>query len=382
MKGLVGDYLDAAIQIAVLMERAYATETGRDLHKIRFDYRNLATDNLLASDTLLRDIDYFTLDRITTTRSKKAPLKVAISLADSYPTAFASLVSTGQASFATTLEQFDRWYPGFYLHKIRNVELTLVGVSNGAAIHGTLRNIGVSTFRAVTGAVSQLVYPADVMPLSDFDVRGDLAIFQPSGDELRLFENNGLATMWRLDLPLGSNETDISALIDVQLVLSFDAFFDPALETTVQAGLPATGAASKPTSLRVFAPDELFFLRQQGSGQIPLSATDFPRTQTQRARTSATLRLTGPASLVGGLKIRVTPAGGAELTVSTGADGTVAGNVAADPLGSLIGRDPATTLAISVTAADNPGRPALNDAVDLTGLADLQLLQAYTFSYR
>ena len=382
MAGLVGDYLDAAIQIAVLMERAYAAETGRDLHKIRFDYRNVATSNLLGSDTLLRDIDYFTVDRITTTRTKKAPMKVSVSLADQYPTAFTSLVTTGSASFATTLEQFDRMYPGFYLHKVHNVELVLVGVSNGAGIHGTLRNIGVSTFRDATGAVRQLVYPADVMPLSDFDLRQDIVIFRPADDELRLFENNGLATMWRLDLPLGSNETDISRLIDVQLVLSFDAFFDPALETAVKAGLPATGTGTKVTSLKVFAPDELFYLRQQGSGQVPLSPADFPRTQTARARTSSTLRLNGPASLVGGLVIRLTPAGGNEFTVTTAADGTVAGAVPADPLGSLIGGDPATALAVSVTAADNPGKPAQGAAVDLTGLTDLQLMQEYTFSYR
>jgi len=382
MRGLYENYLDAAVQIAVLMERAYAAETGRDLRKIRFDYRNVSTSNLLGSDTLLRDIDYFTLDRITTTRSKKAPLKVTLSLADLYPTAFASLVSTGVASFGTTLEQFDRMYPGFYLHKVRNVELVLVGVSNGAGIHGTLRNIGVSSFRDATGAVRQLVYPADVLPLSDFDLRQDIVIFHPADDELRLFENNGLATMWRLDLPLGANEVDLSQLIDVQLVLSFDAFFDPALETSVRASLPAGGTAAKATSLKVFAPDELFYLRQQGSGQIPLSAADFPRAQTAKARTSSTLRLTGPASLVGGLTVRLTPAGGTELVVTTAADGTVTGATAGDPLGPLLGADPATAIAVEVRAADNAAKPAHGDVVDLTDLTDLQLLQEYTFTYR
>lgn len=382
MKGLVGTYLDAAIQIAALMERAYATETGRELHKIRFDYRNVATDNLLGADTLLRDIDFFTLDRITTTRTKKAPLKVVVSLADLYPSAFAALVATGTATFGTTLEQFDRMYPGFYLHKIRNVELVLVGVSNGSGIHGTLRNIGVSTFRDQTGAVRDLVYPADVMPLSDFDVRQDIVIFRPADDELRLFENNGLATMWRLDLPLGVNETDIGALIDVQLVLSFDAFYDEDLAESIRVGLPATGTAAKVTSLAVSAPDELFYLRQQGTGVVPLSPADLPRTQKDRARTSATLRLTGPAALVGGLVLTVTPEGGAPLTVTTDADGSVAGSTAADPLGALLGGDPATSLTVAAAAADNPGRPTRGDAVDLADLTDLQLLQEYTFTYR
>ena len=160
------------------------------------------------------------------------------------------------------------------------------------------------------------------------------------------------------------------------------ALVDASLETSVRAGLPTTGSASKVTSLRVLAPDELFYLRQQGNGQIPFGAGDFPRTQTARSRTSSTLRLTGPSTLISGLVVRITPAGGAEIRVTSAADGTVAGAGAGDPLGALIGGDPATPLTISVAAADNPGKPASGTTVDLAALTDVQLLQEYTFSYR
>jgi hypothetical protein len=381
MRALSGEYLDSAIEIAALMERAYATETGRDLRKIRFDYRNTNTNNLLGADVLLRDIDYFTLDLVTTTRSKKAPFKVALSLADLYPTAFRSLKNSGTATFATSLEQFDRMYPGFYLHKIRNVELLLVGITNGAGIHGTLRNIGVSTFRDAAGTTRTLIYPADVMPLSMYDTRVDAVVFQPSGQKLRLFENNGLATMWRIDLPPGANDLDLGQLIDVQLVLSFDAFFDPALEAAVQSSLPTTGTAAKATSLRLVAPDELFFLRQKGEGRVPLTPDDFPRGQTGQARMSVALRLLGPAALVGGLTLRITPDGGSPIQVTTAADGTSVTKQNTDPLGALLGADPAIGWSVVALAADNPGKPSIESHVDLRGLTDLQVYQEFTFTY-
>jgi hypothetical protein len=230
--------------------------------------------------------------------------------------------------------------------------------------------------------VRSLVYPADVMPLSMYDVRGDAVIFQPNGDMLRLFENNGLATMWRLELPPGANELDLNQLVDVQLVLAFDAFFDPALETSVKASLPTTGNRAKATSLRLVAPDELFFLRRQGEATVPFSSADFPRNETNRSRTRATLKLTGDAAVIGGLVLRVAPHGGAPLAVTTAADGTVAGSVAGDPLGALLGGDPAVAWEVTAAAADNPGKPAAGDAVDLQGLTDLQIYQEYSFGYR
>lgn len=378
LRALAADYLDSATEIAMLMERAYAAETGRDLRKIRFDYRAAGAGGLLGADVLQRDIDYFTLDLLTTTRTKKAPVKVGLSLADRYPTAFRTLKETGTATFATTLEQFDRMYPGFFLHKVRNVELLLVGVTNGAGIHGTLRNIGASSFRDADGTVRSLVYPADVMPLSMYDTRADAVVFQPDGQRLRLFENNGLATMWRVDLPPGAGGMDLGQLIDVQLVLSFDAFFDPALETRVRSELPTTGSAAKATSLRLTAPDELFYLRQQGEARVPWAPADFPVEEKDRARTALAIRLTGPPELVGGLTLTVTPDGHAPVQVVTAADGTVSGS----PPAGLLGADPVVPWAVTVPAADNPGRPATGDHVDLRGLTDFQVYQEYTFVYR
>lgn len=383
LRSLSDSYLDMAIQVALLMERAYALETGRQMHKIRLDYRSLGADQLLGADFLQRDIDFFTVDYLTSIQSKKAPMKVTVSLADTYPQAFGQLKATGRAMFATTVEQFDRLYPGYYLHKVRNVELVFVGLTGSGGLHGTLRNIGVSSFRDQTGALRDLVYPADVMPISQYDVRQDALVFRSDPSRLRLFENNGLATMWQIELPPGANDFDPAEILDVQLVLFYDAFFDPGLEATVKADLPTEGSGAKSLSLRMNAPDELFFLRSQGEGLIDVTDADLPRSQRSLQRTALTIRLLGAPDLVGGLTFRLTSDDlGTELTVTTEADGTVAGNQAADPLGDLIGRDVVDRWKIHVLAADNPGKAAVGDIVDLRDLTDVQAFEEYDFTWR
>ena len=58
---------------------------------------------------LLADIDYFTIDHITTTKTKKIPMKKTISIADSYAMAFQTLKTTGVCSFITEFADFDRF---------------------------------------------------------------------------------------------------------------------------------------------------------------------------------------------------------------------------------------------------------------------------------
>ncbi|MER6174262.1 hypothetical protein [Streptosporangium sp. NPDC001681] len=383
MRELSQRYLDMAIETAVLMERAYDGETGRDLRKIRFDYGSAATNGLLGADTLLRDIDYFTLDFLTTTRTKKAPVKVTLSLADLYPMAFDALRSTGQALFETTMEQIDRFYPGLYLQKLHNVELALVGVTGVGEVHGTLRNIGVSQFRDRSGAIRTQVYPSDVMPLSRYDIRQDALVFRADPNELRLFENNGVATMWQLDLPQGANDFDLDDILDVHLVLCFDAFHDTDIEAALRGSLPTSGSAARSTSLRLVAPDELFYLRNAGEAELAFTAGDFPRFQQALVRRIVTLRLTGPPALAAGLVMRITPGStGAELVVTTDADGIVAGSDPGDPLGSLIGGPMIDVWGLRVTADDNPGRVGPDGRVDLAALTDVQVFQEYDFDYR
>jgi len=368
-------YLDMAVEVAVLMEKAYEAETGRDLRKIKLDYGLDNLNGLLAADALLLDIDYFSLDFVRT-RSKKAPMKQTLSLADHFPMAFDQLLRTGRALFETTLAHFDRRYPGFYLQKLKQVELLFIGLAGTEGVHGSLRNIGLSKFRRRDGSIVDQVYPADVMPLTDYDVRQDAVVFQLSTNELRLFENNGIATVWQIDVPLHSNTFELTQILDVQLVLFYDGFFDPVLETKVLATLPAQGSGTRSFALRLSAPDELFFLRSQGQAELVLDAGLLPANQASPQLKSYFLQARGAAAV--GLKLRAGWAGlGAGHLFTLDAKGNADGAAFAAPTGRTL----FDTLNFRIDAADNP-QLVNNGVLDLSGLQDLALFVDYSFTFR
>lgn len=362
-------YLDMAIEVATMMEKAYEAETGRDLRKIKFEYGLDHLNGLLGAEALLLDIEYFTLDFVRT-KSKKAQLKQSISLADHFPMAFSRLLQTGRTFFETTLEHFDRRYPGFYLNKVKQVEAVFVGLTGTEGVHGTLRNIGLSQFRNKSGAIVNQTYPADVMPLSEYNVRQDAIVFQLDSKELRLFENNGVATMWQLDLSRATNTFDLSQILDIHLVIYYDGFFDAGLEQQILAALPAGGSASRGISLRLYAPDELYFLRSQGSAELRLTSDLFPANHNNHRLKSYSLQAVGEN--VAGLRVRVNFDGlGVAHTFQLDAGGNVSGATFPDPLN----RSLFDTWTLTINPNDNPG-------FNLSNLVDVAVFLEYEFDYR
>ena len=362
-------YLDMAIEVATMMEKAYEAETGRDLRKIKFEYGLDHLKGLLGAEALLLDIEYFTLDYVRT-KSKKAQMKQTISLADNFPMAFTRLLLTGRTFFETTMEHFDRRYPGFYLNKVKQVEVVFVGLTGTEGVHGTLRNIGLSQFRRKNGAIVNQTYPADVMPLSEYNVRQDALVFQLDSKELRLFENNGVATMWQLDLPRSTNTFDLRQILDIHLVIYYDGFFDAGLEQQLLAALPAGGSASRGISLRLYAPDELYFLRGKGSAELSLTPDLFPANHTNHRLKNYTLQAVGDN--VAGLRVRVDFAGpGVSHTFQLDSGGNASGAVFTVPLN----RSLFDTWTITIDSDNNPG-------FNLSGLADVAVFLEYEFNYR
>jgi hypothetical protein len=378
-KRLKDRYLDMATEISFLTERAYNAETERGVNVIRFDYRFTPAGNLMGADRLLADLDFFTFDLITTTRTKKAPVKRVISLADAFPMAFQRLTTTGTCNFQTTLGMFDRQAPGMFLCKTRNIELQFVGIAN-ATLAGTLRNGGVSTFRRPDGTVITRMYPADVMPLSSYEIRQDALAFRVNPNDLRLFENNGIETQWQIDLPRSANDFDYNEILDVQLVMYYDGFFSPALETQVKAALPPGGSAARALSMRMLFPDELFFLKSNGEGRMALDASLFPRNQKNMTRTRLTLKASGASAANLTLHV-VSQNHGADLRVATDANGLVLGNAPGDPLGALRNEALLDTWTIRINAADNPGL-VQNGQLNLQGIADIGVYVEYDFLFQ
>jgi Tc toxin complex TcA C-terminal TcB-binding domain len=375
-------YLDMATEIAFLMERAYNAETERNICVIRYDYSRTSSGNLMGADLLLADVDYFTLDHVTTTKHKKAPIKKMISLADAFPMAFQHLKTKGRCFFQTELSDFDREHPGLFLCKLRNVELLFVGITRATSIAGTLRNVGVSKFRLESGELATRLYPSDVMPLSQYDIRQDALAFRFNPNDLRLFENNGIDTLWQLSLPMDANDFDFSEILDVQLVLYYDGFFSPSLESTVQAALPKSDTASRAFSMRLMFPDELFYLKNQGDAELVFDAGMFPRNQTKLTRSAVTLKVTGDPAVTVGLTLQLASKEfGNLLTIQTDANGEINSTAPGNPLKDLHDRLMFDQWTVKITANDNP--TLVKDGVlDLKGIADILIFFEYRFDYR
>jgi hypothetical protein len=375
-------YLDMATEAAFLMERAYNAETERNLQVIRYDYSRTAASNLMGADLLLADIDYFTFDHVTTTKTKKAPVKKVISLADAFVMAFHALKSKGRCFFQTEFAEFDRNHPGLYLCKLRNVEVVFVGITRATSISGSLRNIGVSKFRRENGTTLTRVYPSDVMPLSQYEIRQDALAFRFNPNDLRLFENNGIDTLWQLELPKDANDFDYDEILDVHLVLYYDGFFSPSLETTVKAALPKSSTGSRGFSMNMFFPDEMFFLKNKGNAELEFETDMFPHNQTKMKRTRVTLKANGEAATINGLTLRLKSAahGAAELVVKTNAQGEVNAATPGDPLKVLQNEAMLDKWTINITAADNSAL-VKNGLLELGGLKDLLIFFEYSFDY-
>lgn len=371
-------YLDMAIEIALLTERAYNAETERGLQLIRYDYSDAGVGDLLGADRLLADIDSFTADYVTTVKSKKLPVKKVISLGGAYPAAFQQLRTRGVCRFPTEFADFDREHPGLYLCKLRNVELVLVGITTAATVAGSLRNVGVSNFRREDGSIVARSYPPDVMPLSQYSVRNDALLFRFNPNDLNAFELNGIDALWQLELPPGANRFDIGDILDAQLVLYYDGYFSPALEASVKAALPSTGASARTISLAMELPDELFYLKSNGEAEISFSAAMFAANQTNRRRTELMLRLSGDEAAVGNLTLRLaSEEHGEALTLETNAGG----DVEPTALEPLQGEPVLDSWTIRITAEDNPDL-VRDGRLDLGGLRDLMVFLEFTFDYR
>ena len=169
----------------------------------------------------------------------------------------------------------------------------------------------------------------------------------------------------------------------MQLVLYYDGFFSPALETTIKAALPTTGTASRGFSMRAGAPDELFYLKNQGERRVSFSAGDVPAQPGTCKRSDVTLKVPARRRPLGGLRsgsaaeptrpaLRVDDRRGRRDQRPT----------AGQPLRALRNQPLLDRGRSGITAADNPGLVDRRRARPERGFADLLPFLEYGFDYR
>jgi hypothetical protein len=309
-------YLDMAIDIARMMQRAYNFEYDTDLRTIRSNYayaiygvegkflsavagvlgaaggdaaltgKSAVRNSLLAAETLMADIQSFTYDTLMTQTTKTQPMKRTISLAERYPFQFESQFrKTGSMDFITAMEDFEDYYPGVYAGRIEAVEIEVDGIIPVRGISGTLTNSGISAYRLpaekwddTNKGVKYRVQPVETLVLSDYNTRIDALHVTPDTRRLKIFQGAGLLSTWRLDLPKSINDIDYGALLDVRLTFYFHARFDPDLRDKVKAqiaSMPGINMGQRGIPLRWIYPDAFFHFQDTGELPFRLSANSF-----------------------------------------------------------------------------------------------------------
>jgi tetratricopeptide (TPR) repeat protein len=383
-------YMQRALEVAHLMQAAYNFEFDQNLHVISNNY--VSRDELaglLAADMLKADIDYFTYHRITQVAVKEIPAKVLWSVAERYPFLLFEFRRTGVLQFETQLADFDELYPGTYLRKLKAVEVVFEGLIGADGIHGTFTNNGVSKYRTREGTEVVRIQPRETMLISAHDLQRDAVIFRPSEEVRGVFEDAGLASMWTLDVPRGTNDLNYEAIRDIRIVFYFESFYDENLAALITASLPAEGTWQRSYSLATEFPDAFFRFQDTGELNFDSRSGDFPLHHAELEIGSLTVLALPDAGREATVRARLKRAADPEPEEfeTDSETGIFASDPAAadNPLNPFIGGSPVGDWVFSMAFESNPD--FVEDGVDgrqprLVGINDIVINVQYIYQRR
>jgi hypothetical protein len=251
-----------AHSLARMAQDAYNAETDTSLNVIaasHSDYLDKDARGYTAATVLQRDLDGLEHIRLTSRTRKQMQLSQIVSLRKHYPAVFASILTSGQGRFATRLSDFDRWFPGAYMQRIKEVRVEVLVDDKPQPIRGYLTNDGVSFVRFADHGNKIKVDGRDVLGEPDDDLRKlcykrrrrhhavetmafpshDSFLFEARATEQQqqernFFEGCGLESTWHLELT-PDQVVEYSRITDVRIHMQCEALFDPALQSVVES---------------------------------------------------------------------------------------------------------------------------------------------------
>jgi hypothetical protein len=250
--------LTRAQATARLAESAFNFERDADTHLIRDAYYDTSLEGYTAAEALLHDLGAFDhIDLIGRTR-KAMQLSHTVSLRKHSPLSFLALATTRTGRFTTTLADFDRWYPGTYLQRIKEVRVEVLVDGEPAPARGYLSNDGVSLVRFVDSEnkrpvdnarafdepdpdLAKLCYKrlqrrrhVDTMAFAEFgSYLHEERMRQLQGRERNFFENIGLESTWLIEL-LPDQPFDLARVTDIRVSFQYEALFDENLKRVLE----------------------------------------------------------------------------------------------------------------------------------------------------
>ena len=248
--------------MALMAQESYNAENDSRVNVVARSHDDYLDDDArgyTAASLLRRDVDGLEHIRITSQTRKRMQLSQVVSLSKHYPTSFASILASGNARFATRLADFDRWFPGTYMQRLKEVSVEVLVDGEARPIRGYLSNDGVSFVRFPDQGNKVPVDNRDVFADPDDDLKMlcykrrrrhhavetmafpsyDSALFDARStdtqrQERNFFEGCGLESTWRLEL-MSDQTLEYARITDVLVSFQFEAFFDSTLKRAVEA---------------------------------------------------------------------------------------------------------------------------------------------------
>lgn len=245
-----------------------------------------ATDRrgLTGSARLLQDI--YQLDQYATeTNQRKLQLTRTLSLSTLYPIEFAQFQETGVLPFSTTLDLFDRDFPGHYVRLIRRVRTTLIAlVPTTIGVRATLSTSGTSRVVVASEPFATVAVRRDPQSTSYTSPSDATGVFEldPQSDLLLPFEGMGVAADWLFELPRASNPFDFSTIADILVTFEYTALDSYDYRQQVLRALSPFSDANRPFSFVNDLADAWWDLNNPDQIATPMSVTfrtersDFP----------------------------------------------------------------------------------------------------------
>ncbi len=236
---LLRRYLEMGARIGWLAERALVYEQDRAIRFMRMDYFPVRLQGVTGADLMQADLAELDATRIEGMR-RTVPVRRTLSLAREFPLAYGQLKTTGRCTFRTEEAFFRRAYPGTSAYRVRAISTAVQQAEFTQPLRGSLINRGVSISKPQRIGEHVLVRPAESLPLSEFRLEQDMAVFGLPNDTLLTFEGSNIETFWELGFPKAANATGLDGLVDV--LLTFDLFceFAPELYEGDLVAMPST----------------------------------------------------------------------------------------------------------------------------------------------
>jgi len=227
VRRLLRRYLEMGARVAWLAERALAYEQDRALHIVRMDYFPAPLQGVTGADLMQADLAELDATRIEGMK-RTVPVRRTLSLGREFPLQYGQLKKTGRCTFRTEEAFFRRAHPGTSAYRIRAISATVQQADFTQPLRGSLINRGVSLSKPQQPGEHVLVRPGESLPLSEFRLEKDMAVYGLPDETLLTFEGSSIETFWELGFPKAANASGLDGLVDV--LLTFDLFCEFAPE--------------------------------------------------------------------------------------------------------------------------------------------------------